>query len=365
MKRLLCIVGSMNAGGAETFLMKVYRKLDKNYYQMDFAIATQAIGFYDNEILDLGGKIYRISPKSEGIIKNFITIYKLVKSNNYQYVFRTSQNSLSALELLAAKLGGATKRVFRSSNTKITDSRIELILHKIFILLPRLFANVRFAPSTEAADFVFGKNCITKGNAFLINNGINLNEFVFSNDTRNSVRKEFGVQDKLVVGHVGRFYKQKNHNKLISIFFEIQKKRPDAVLMLVGEGELENDIKKQIYQLGIQDKVIFTGVRKDVNRLLTGMDVFVFPSLYEGMPNTVVEAQATGLPCLVSDTITREISITDLISFMRIENDSQLWAEDAISLAVKPNDRLIYNKLMKERGYDIEDCVKQFVDAVF
>ena len=151
-KRLLCIVGSMNAGGAETFLMKIYRKLDKEKYQMDFAVATMDKAFYDDEICNLGGKIFHIKPKSEGIISNFNSIKEIVRENEYRYVLRTSQHSLSALELFAAKLGGAKITTFRSSNSNTTsDSKKEKILHKICMFMPYLFANVRIAPSTEAA----------------------------------------------------------------------------------------------------------------------------------------------------------------------------------------------------------------------
>ena len=365
MKRLLCIVGSMNAGGAETFLMKVYRKLNRTMYQMDFAIGTPEEGFYDQEITELGGRIFHIAPKSEGLLKNFFEIKKLVKTEQYKYVFRTSQNSLSALELFAAKLGGAEKRIYRSSNSNITDSKREMIVHKMCFLMPKLFANVRFAPSTEAAEFVFGKRCIDKGRASIIHNGIDLNTFRFNAEDRNTVRKELDIEDRFVVGHVGRFYVQKNHKKLVEIFYQIQKRIPNAILILVGQGELKKEIETQLIQLGLQDNVIFTGVRKDVSRLLSAMDVFVFPSLYEGMPNTVIEAQATGLPCVISNTITKEAKVTDIITYMGLEDDSAIWAEEAIKMSMLCQDRMHPNAVMKGQGYDIEDCVKQFVDAVF
>ena len=165
-KRLLCIVGSMNVGGAETFLMKIYRVLDKTRFQMDFAVATNTEGVYDKEIVSLGGRIYHITPKSSGIIKNYNSIKHIVKEKKYKYVLRTSQHSLSALELLAAKSGGAKIRVFRSSNSNTTTgSNKQLILHNICKFMPMLFANIRIAPSTKAAEFMFGKDCIKKGNA--------------------------------------------------------------------------------------------------------------------------------------------------------------------------------------------------------
>ena len=336
MKRLLCIVGSMNAGGAETFLMKIYRQLDKTKYQMDFAVAVQEKGFYDDEIFSMGGKIFYITPKSEGVLKNFCSIRKLVKYEKYQCVLRTSQHSLSALELLAAWLGGAKTRVFRSSNSNTTTGGgMDLKLHKLCAFMPRWFANVRIAPSTEAAEFMFGKDCVLKGKAKIVHNGIDLSLYCYSDENRRSVRKEFGIEDKYVVGHVGRFNQQKNHKKLIEIFTELKRVKPNAVLLLVGKGELEEAVHKLVQEKGIEDSVIFSGVRSDVSRLLSGMDVFVFPSLYEGMPNTVVEAQATGLPCVISDTITKEAAITNIVEFVELESSAKIWMSKILETSEK------------------------------
>ena len=366
MERLLCIVGSMNAGGAETFLMKLYRKLDRTKYQMDFAVAVKEKGFYDDEILDMGGKIFQITPKSKGIFKNFNSIRCLVKREGYQSVLRTSQHSLSALELYAARLGGAKNLIFRSSNTNTTSGRgIDLMLHKLCAFMPMIFANVRIAPSTEAADFMFGNGCVSNGKAFLLHNGVDLALYRFDMIDRESVKKEFCIENKLVVGHVGRFNHQKNHEKLIDVFQQIVKREPNSVLMLVGQGELEEYIKRKVNESCIADKVIFTGVRSDVPRLLSGMDVFVFPSLYEGMPNTIIEAQANGLPCVISNSITKEAEVTDLINYLSLEEPNELWAETVLELMLKETDRASYSIRLKEQGYGIEECTSQFIKMVF
>lgn len=364
MKRLLCIVGSMNAGGAETFLMKLYRQLDKTKYQMDFAVAVQEKGFYDDEIISMGGKIFHITPKSEGLLKNFRSIKRLVKDEKYQCVLRTSQHSLSALELLAAWMGGAMTRVFRSSNSNTTTGGgTDLKLHKLCMFMPRWFANVRIAPSTEAAEFMFGKGCIAKGKAQLVHNGIDLNLYHFDEQNRQSVRAEFGVEDKYVIGHVGRFNQQKNHKKLIEIFEELKRERPDAVLLLVGKGELEGDIKKLVRDKCLADSVIFAGVRSDVPRLLSGMDVFVFPSLYEGMPNTVIEAQASGLPSIVADTITREANITGLVTYLPLSFSAEKWAKQITKMSLMT--RKDTSKEFKRAGYDIENATEIVINLTF
>lgn len=362
MKRLLCIVGSMNAGGAETFLMKMYRALDKNKYQMDFAVAGD--GIYDNEITQYGGKIFKITPKSSGVIKNFWSIQKIVKNNHYKSVLRVSQNSLSALELFAAELGGAEIRGYRSSNSNtVSGTKKEIIVHKLCMWMPRLFANVRFAPSTEAAEYMFGKGCIDNGDAFLLKNGLALDVYKYSENAREKVRAELGLKDEFVVGHIGRFNQQKNHAFLLDVFAEIKKIHGDAVLLLCGKGEKESEVRNRVEKMGLSNSVRFLGVRSDVPQVLSAMDIFVFPSLYEGMPNTVIEAQANGLPCYISDHITREARVTDLVTFLPLQN-LENW-QKAIQTTARQKERLQYNLEMAQGGYNIDSCTRLFVEKMF
>lgn len=365
MKRILCIVGSMDVGGAESFLMRVYRNLDRSRYQMDFAVATQKKGYYDEEILALGGKLHPITPKTAGIMKNFFGIRKLVRDNQYCYVLRTSQHALSALELLAAWLGGAKIRTFRSSNSNtISGSKKQVLIHKLCSFMPKWFANVRIAPSTLAAEFMFGKGCIQKGKAILMHNGLDLAYCHYDPQGAAEIRKELGVKEnELVVGHIGRLSAQKNHTFLLKTFAEMVKERPSSKLLLVGMGELEQQLREQTHTLGIEKNVIFAGVRSDIPRVLSAMDVFVFPSLYEGMPNTVIEAQATGLPCVIADTITREADITGLVQYISLADTPEQWAKQALSaVGCSRKDPLAD---FVENKYDIQSVVDQFVQLCF
>lgn len=364
MKRLLCIVGGMNAGGAETFLMKIYRKIDKKQFQMDFAVATADKCYYDDEILAMGGRIYRISPKSSGIVCNFNSIRDLVKKEKYACVLRTSQHSLSALELFAARLGGAKTTIFRSSNSNTTTGTSkDLLLHRICRLMPLWNANIRLAPSTEAAEFMFGKNCIKNGKALLLHNAVDISIFCYSAVERARIRTELNLSaDTMVIGHIGRFSQQKNHAFLLDVFKKYNLENKNSVLFLVGTGELESAIKQKAFELGISDKIIFTGVRSDVPALLSAMDMFVFPSLYEGMPNTVIEAQATGLPCIISDTITREADITGLVHYLPL-GDADTWASYMAQLPRVTRKTPIQK--FKENCYDIETVADQFVKLIF
>lgn len=362
MKRVLCIVSGMNAGGAETFLMKVYRKLDKKKYQIDFAVGIEGVGFYDSEIKELGGKIFHIPPKSTGIFASLKAIKDLVKSERYKYVLRTSAHSLSALELLAAKMGGAEVCVFRSSNTNTNAPGGKyLLLHKLFSFLPKIVPNVKFAPSTEAAEYMFGKGCIARKKASLIHNGVDLNIFCKNEEWREEIRSEFELGNKLVVGHIGRFSIQKNHDYLIDIFHSLSKDRDDAVLVLVGEGELKESVKRKVEKLGIGNKVLFTGIRSDVSKLLNAFDILLLPSLFEGMPNIVIEAQAVGLNCLVSNTITREANITGRVHYLPITEDYINWK----NMILKSNfTKIDTHDCLCDYKYDIDSVVEDFITAL-
>ncbi|WP_027639087.1 glycosyltransferase family 1 protein [Clostridium cadaveris] len=362
-KRLLCIVGGMNAGGAETFLMKVYRALDKTKYQMDFYVSVKEECIYDKEIIEKGGIIFHSVPKSKNPIKSFCNLLRTVKKHNYQYVMRVSQHSLSALDLLAAKLGGAQKLIYRSSNSQTCGRKVNRIMHKLFKWLSIMVPNVKIAPSTEAAEFMFGKNCVKNGKAKIIKNAIPVEKFAFNQAKRDRIRMSLGIENKFVIGHVGRFNNQKNHSFLLDIFSEVYKKNKDSVLLLVGNGELEKDINKKVKLLGLEDKVIFTGVRSDVSDIMMAMDIFVFPSLFEGMPNTVIEAQATGLPCIVSDKITKEAKLIDIIKYKSLNDKASEWANvilDDIRI-----ERESMKKYLVDKGYEIESVTRELEKLIF
>lgn len=363
LKRLLCIVGSMDAGGAETFLMKIYRNLDKSKYQMDFFVYTQEKAFYDEEILSMGGRIYNSVPKTKSLFKSFTNLKQIVENEKYDYVMRISQHSLSVIELIAARVGGAKTLIFRSSNSATGGGKINTLLHYLFVWLPKIVPTIKIAPSTEAAEFMFGKDSVIKGRVHLINNAIDVDRFNFNKKGRDAIRKELNLEDKFVVGHVGRFNYQKNHTFLIDIFSEIHKTNSNSVLVLVGKGELENKIKEKINSLGLENDVVFTGVRQDVPQIMMAMDIFVFPSFYEGMPNTLIEAQATGLPCVVSDTITKEAKITNLVRYMSIDTNPINWAEAV--LETKENQRENLKHIFVDKGFEIKSVTRLFERLIF
>ena len=363
MKRLLCIVSNMNTGGAETFLMKIYRQLDKTKYQMDFCICNLEKNFYEEEIIKLGGKIYHLPMKTKNPFKYIYLLFKLIYSNNYTHVLRLGSTIFETFDLFIAMLAGVKTRVFRSCNANSSLSKTLISIHKTFCRFIMKVANVRIAPSDLAAQFTFG----SIKNVHILKNGLDIKLFKFSSEKRNEIRQQLKEQDKFVVGHIGRLSFQKNHKFLLKIFAEIKNQRKNAVLWLIGKGELNNEIKEQAEKLNILDSVKFLGVRSDIPALLSAMDVFVFPSLFEGMPNTVIEAQTNGLPCLISDIITKQAKQTDIVQFMNLKQNPIEWATKAIEVSNVQTleKRLQYDDKIKLAGYEIQEVVKNFILITF
>ena len=365
MKRLLCILSSLDAGGAETFMMKIFRSLPEDY-KLDFIVSAKS-GFYEKEVIKLGGRIFRVPLRTKQPIKTFKAIYDVVKNNNYTHVLKLCDTSIGVYDLLAAKMGGARVLCVRSCNAGSSNSKLGILVNDFLRPLLNFITDVKIAPSRLAAEFTFGKAEVEAGRVKFIHNGVDLHVYKYDEDNRRKIRREFSIADEqLVIGHIGRFNQQKNHKFLIEVFAEVLKQEPNALLMLVGDGEKKSEVKEQINALGIEESVIFTGIRSDVPSLLSAMDVFVFPSFYEGMPNTVIEAQATGLPCVIADTITEEAEVTDCVHFKSLNQSAEEWVEKILESDNNNTvDRYLYSKVMKNRGYDINDVVKMFEKITF
>lgn len=361
MKRLLCILSSLNAGGAETFLMKVYRALPPEEYQFDFVVSAEN-GCYTQEVLERGGRIYFVPMRTKDLPGAFSAIRRIVKENKYEAVLKLADMPVGVVDLLAAKLGGAKRLVLRSCNALTGLTGKQKLIRAVFQPLLNLVANVKLAPSALAAEFTFGAAQARK-HVLLINNGVDLTVYRYDEKDRQAIREEFSLGSKPVVGHVGRFSKQKNHAYLLKVFESIKKQAPEAVLVLVGTGELEAPIRQQVESMGLADSVIFTGVRFDVPKLLSAMDVMVFPSFHEGMPNTVIEAQATGLPCVIADTITREANITGLVQYLSLDTPPEQWAEQALAAVTCSRKDTISDFI--DNQYDIQSVADQFVRLCF
>lgn len=361
--RLLCIVSSMDAGGAETFLMKMLRSFDKSRYILDFCVCVERKCFYEDEINSYGSRIFRIVPKSEKFFKSFSMIKNFVKSQGYKHVMVCNQYELSVVDLIAARSGGARTLVYRANSTCIqSGGRFKNALHNIIRGPAMLVPNVKIAPSEKAADFVFGKNSVKKGEASILHNGINTELYEFSPKKRAEMREKLGCGNKIVILQVGRFSTEKNHSFILNVFTTLIKSGFNYMLLFAGDGMLRQSYEDYVHDNGLENSVSFLGVRNDVPDILQAADVLVLPSLYEGMPNAVIEAQGAGLPCFVSDTITREADKTGMVKYLPLEIIN--WVDELRKF--NPNEfRQGGAALLQKEAYDIESVSKRFIKIVF
>lgn len=328
--RILIITNTIDAGGAETFLMKVFRTIDRSRFVFDFLINKKDSTFYLDEIHALGGQVYYGESKSRNPIRSFLCIKKLVKQNDYKTVFCIAVHPIGFIDLFAAKMGGANKLLIRSTNSNAGGS-ISNFLAELSRPFVRMLADAMFAPSKEAACWLFGQNAVENNKVVILNNGVDTSLFTFSESRRKDAREKLGVDNTtLVIGHIGRFNRQKNHTKLIDVFCSIKSMNRNSKLVLVGEGEQINDVKNYVFEKKLTQDVIFLGIRKEIPDLLCAFDVMVFPSFYEGMPNTIIEAQAADLPCVISDTISPDVVITDKVKQLSLATNDAMWAASAI-----------------------------------
>lgn len=343
--------------------MKMYRKLDRTRYQMDFVVSGDERGYYENEIERLGGRVYRITRKTKDFSAYRHELFNAVREDGCPSVLRIGSDAFSALDLWIAKKAGARKLSMRSSNASDGKGKVGTLVQKVIRRPLTSVADVKIAPSDLAAEYTFGPKAVKNGEVHYLKNALDLNAYAYSIEKRSAIRKELGIKnDAFVVGHVGRFAKQKNHVFLINAFYELVKINPDARLILVGKGELENEIRAKVEEIGLADVVSFTGVRSDIPALLSAFDVFALPSLYEGMPNVVIEAQAAGLPCLISDSVTKQANVTGLVEYLPI-GDTTAWSNALKSAArvERPDTRTS----MAAAGYDVSSEAKKFVELVY
>jgi len=353
MIRILNIIGSVDYGGAETFLINIYRKLDRTRIQFDFLVCEgKTENSYWDEIESLGGRIFLIPKKKENFIKNQLGIYKIVKQENYKIVWRHAYNMFKAMDLIPAKIGGARRTILHAHSTNA--KRIEVMLGRLMAPLTNLCITDRFACGKSAGEYLYGNKPF-----IIVPNGIDVKKFLYKESVRENYRKKFGFNKQFVVGHVGRFTEAKNHSFLLEIFKEILYYENKSVLILVGTGPLEARIRNKIDELGIKQKVMFLGLRNDVENIMQMMDIFVMPSLWEGLPVSLIEMQASDLPCLVSDAVSKEGKVTENVKFMSLNKSAEEWAKQALEMKKAMRYSDICEQQIKKQGFDICDIARK------
>lgn len=344
MIRILHIVSFMQRGGLETLLMNCYRHVDRERLQFDFLVHRPFRADYDDEIEAMGGRIYRL-PRLNPFSPGYRRALKAFFAAHGEYrIVHCHLDCMSAIPLAAAKEAGIPVRIAHAHCAGQTRDW-KYPLKRLYMGKIPAAATHFFACSAEAGAWMFPGQTVQ-----VMNNGIETERFAFDPEVRAQVRSELGLK-ALTIGHVGRFVHQKNHEYLMDVFAGIAKSRPEAKLVLVGTGPLEQAVRQKAARLGLTEQVLFLGVREDVDRLLQGMDVFVLPSRYEGLPLTVVEAQTAGLPCFVSDGVSPECKLTDLVTFLPPEAGAEVWAERIAS--ADGSSRLGWQKEVADAGFDI------------
>lgn len=352
MIRILHSVSNMDRGGIETMLMNYYRHIDRDKIQFDFLCNKMKPGDYDDEIQKLGGRIFRtpgLNPMKYPRYLKFMSEL-FMKYPDYPIV-EAHNGALGVYALNAARVNHIPVRIFHAHGASITkDWKLPIkIICKA--LLP-LNMNQRFTCGIAAARYYFGDKIVDDGEYTLIPNAIDIERFLFNNDIRNQIREEYGLKDKHVIGHVGRFMTQKNHVFLLEVFAAYKKQDSKAHLVLLGEGELMDNMKSLVKKMNLLDSVSFLGSVSNANEWYQAFDVFVFPSLWEGLPVVGVEAQTADLPCIFSKTISNEIDILEKTQFVGLEEGVNAWTA-AINQAVQSAERKNVRDIIAAHGYDI------------
>lgn len=352
--RVLHILQRMEAGGTQALLMNIYRKIDRSKVQFDFLVEYPDRQFYDDEIEKMGGRIYYSTVRKDFNIPKFTKNLKHIFAENPEYrIVHVHTYSIGYFCLKAAKQAGVLVRIAHSHNNEtVHDAKyvVKLALQKLYTI----YATDLFACSEEAGKYLF------KDKPFqVLKNAIDSEKFIADEKIRRGIREELGLTDKFVVGHVGRFHPQKNHDFLIDIFEKIKKKKPGAELILVGTGPLEEKIRQKVEEKHLMDCTHFLGNRKDMNRIYQAMDVFVFPSLFEGLGIVAIEAQAAGIPMVCSEGLPPETDISPLYKRLALGEGADKWADEAIRMSNNKYRHINMHRYVVDAGFDMSATAKK------
>lgn len=367
MDRILHVVGGMDRGGAETMIMNLYRAIDRSNIQFDFLCMQQGKHHYDEEIEKMGGRIFYIKePKERGVFGHILDMRNVMLKNGPFAAVHGHTNFHTGIIAIAAKMSNVKIRICHSHNTR--ESNNSKFFRRAYFALMKLliqkYSTTMLACGVEAGEHLFGKRMLDRGSVEVFPNAINLEQFkIIPINEVNLLRKELNIpENAIVLGNIARFTEQKNHEFFIDFIKKLEQKDTEYRIVLVGEGILLEGFSNRINEMGLQSKVLFLGVRSDIPLLLNLFDVFIMPSLYEGLPVSIVEAQATGVPCLVSDTITEEVDMgLGLISYLNLKKSKDEWVNKIIEILNKHNNKIINQSLinvaLSNKGYEITESV--------
>ena len=354
--RVLHVFGALNPGGVETLVLNVYRCIDRSKIQFDFALTQGVKSLFDDEVLEMGGRPFyfdqnrSIDSNLSDILENYGP-FQAVHSHIYFY---------SGIILRNAARHGVPVRIAHAHNTSF--GQIYTWKRKAYEWLMRRlilhYSTVLLGCSTDACEYVFGSGCMDDPRCSILYNGFDVNAFRFCEEDRNKIRQEYNLTNSLVVGHVGRFEDQKNHMQLVEQFAALHKIQPDTMLLLVGRGSLIDTVRQKCETLGIKDFVVFAGAQKKPAPYLSAMDVFLFPSLYEGLGSALIEAQANGLYVITSaDVVPADINVTGNAVFIPLTETPEVWAQEIQSHFGRKNPDIANSKVAEK--YEIRVVMKK------
>ncbi len=356
--RILHNLGSLNVGGAETMVMNIYRNINRKRFQFDFAVFGDEKGVFEDEAVALGANIFHMTKRSESFRRSISDFYGIVKAGAYKAVHFHTQNAfITCIMALTAKIAGAKTIVVHSHSASDWRSKPLVVLHKLFRPLLRLLTTTKLSCGEAAAEWLFG----SKRGVQIIPLPVDCDKFLYSARLRKSLRDSNGINEEtLVFSHIGRFSDVKNHDYLIDVFKEIVKVHPDSILLLMGDGELKAQTEAKVKTIGLSEKVVFCGNISNVYEKLIMSDAFLFPSKYEGFPTAVLEAQATGLPCFISDAITESIKRTSLVRRLPIEDGAKTWADCVLNSTIPTlEEKWAANKIIS-KDFDVLSVTELF-----
>ena len=354
MKKVLQSLGSLNMGGAETMIVNVLKAMDKSVVGFDFVIPGAEPGYYEDCVKQLGASVWHIPKRSESFLRHHLEFYRVVKCGGYKTVHIHTQNAFfSSLQVFLVHRAGAKCVIVHSHNTMDWRSGKIVKLHKLCRKWLYRHTDIRLACGKEAAKWLFG----TMQGVEIIPLPVDCDRLFFEKKKQQLLKKEYGLEHKKVYLHVGRFSAVKNHRFLLEVFEQIKKTEPDSVLLLAGDGELREEIKAQAQKSPFGKDIRFLGNISNVPEMMVLSDVFLFPSIYEGLPTVLLEAQAAGLPCFVSDRITQEAKLTDQVHMLSLDDGAEKWAQ-VITDTKLAAERISGNRKVRET-YDISAVVQK------
>lgn len=355
--RILQVTASLDRGGAETVVMDWLRHIDRKQVMFDFVVNDDKDAYaFEHEALALGSQVVR-APRFKlwNAFPYALWWYRLLKRHPEWQIVHAHHTTPALIYLAVARALG--KITIAHSHTAERDPSLAGRTKVVLRWPLRHVAQVHLACSRLAGDWMFGRHTTTR----VLHNGVALDRFGFNPNARTEVRAALRLADPPVVGHVGSFSSPKNHARLLRIFAVVLAREPKAQLVLAGDGSLRSQIEQDISSLGLEDHVILAGVREDIPELLSAMDVLLFPSHYEGLPVSVVEAQSTGLPCVVSNALPSEVGLTDLVRFVSLDEPDEAWADTVLQMAATPGRRSRIDELQKA-GYNAAQVAKEIQD---